>query len=86
MVMIPPFISLVAHHEISQGTEESPPQHPLQSVWPVLPINPALPENQPRRGRPPLPDDAIDPVQPQPECPPLPDDAINPAPRLDCGG
>ena len=39
----PPFISLVTRHEISQGTEE-PPQHPLQSVGPVLPINP-VPEN-----------------------------------------
>jgi hypothetical protein len=52
----PPFISLVARHEISQGTEEPPPQHPLQSAGPVLPINPGLLENRPRCGRPPLPD------------------------------
>ena len=39
----PPFTSLVARHEVSQGTEE-PPQ---------LPINPALPA-QPRRGRGPV--------------------------------
>jgi hypothetical protein len=41
----PPFTSLVARHEVSQDTEEPPPQ---------LSINPALP-NQPRRGRPSLP-------------------------------
>src|SRR5467141_5320573 len=53
----PPFTSLVARHEVSQGTEEPPPQ---------LPINPALPD-QPRCGRerPPLPDDPIDPAQPR---------------------
>ena len=42
--------SLVARHEIFQDAEEGPPQGPL------LPVNPALPENQPqlpRRGRPP---------------------------------
>jgi hypothetical protein len=55
----PLFISLVARHEISQGTEEPSPQHTLQSAGPVLLINPGLPENQPRRGRPPLPDDAM---------------------------
>jgi hypothetical protein len=56
----PPFISLVARHVISQGTEEPPPQHPLQSAGPVLPINPGLPENQPRRGRPgPPPSDRV---------------------------
>jgi len=32
----PPFISLVARHEISQGTEEPPPQQPLQSANPSL--------------------------------------------------
>jgi ATP-dependent DNA helicase PIF1 len=42
----PPFISPVARHEISQGTEEPAPQQPLQSA------NPALPGNPPRRGRP----------------------------------
>ena len=51
----PPFISLVARHEISQGTEEPPPQQPLQSA-------PALSGNQPRRGRPRLPDDPAQPV------------------------
>jgi hypothetical protein len=43
----PSFSSLVARHEISQGTAEAPPQRPLL---------PTLPENQPqlpRRGRPP---------------------------------
>jgi len=42
----PSFSSLVARHEISQGTAEAPPQRPLL---------PTLPENQPqlpRRGRP----------------------------------
>ncbi|KAN0080708.1 hypothetical protein V8E54_003912 [Elaphomyces granulatus] len=49
--------SLVARHEISQGAEALPPQRPLQSAGRILPINTALPENQPqlpRRGRPPL--------------------------------
>ena len=67
----PPFTSLVARHEISQGTEEPPPQ---------LPINPALPD-QPRRGRgrPPIPDDPIDPAQPWRGHgrPSLPDDPID---------
>ena len=69
----PPFTSLVARHEVSQGTEEPPPQ---------LPINPALPA-QPRRGRgrPPIPDDPIDPAQPRRgrERPSLPDHPIDPA-------
>jgi ATP-dependent DNA helicase PIF1 len=55
----PGFSSLVARHEISQGTEALPPQRPLQSAGHMLPINnPALAENQPqlpRRGRPPKP-------------------------------
>ena len=74
----PPFISLVACHEISQGTEEPPPQHPLQSVGLLLPeIQPRLS----RRGRPPLPDGAIDPPLPenQPRGRSLRDGAINPA-------
>ena len=53
----PPFISLVARHEISQGTEE-PALRSLQSA------NPALPGNPPRRGRPPLPEGVIDPSLP----------------------
>ena len=74
----PPFTSLVARHEVSQGTEEPPPR---------LPINPALPD-QPRRGRgrPRIPDDPIDPAQPRrghgrPSLPrpSLPDDPIDPA-------
>ena len=68
----PPFTSLVARHEVSQGTEEPPPQ---------LPINPPLPD-QPRlgRGRPPIPDDPIDPAQPRRGRGrlPIPDDPIDP--------
>ncbi|KAN0070868.1 hypothetical protein V8E54_011033 [Elaphomyces granulatus] len=68
----PPFTSLVARHEVSQGTEEPPPQ---------FPINPALPD-QPRRGRgrPPIPDDPIDPAQPRRGRgrPSLPHDPIDP--------
>jgi hypothetical protein len=75
----PPFISLVAPHEISQGTEEPPPQQPLQSA-------PALSGNQPRRGRPRLPDDPAQPVinpdvpenQPRRGRPRLPDDPAQP--------
>ncbi|KAN0067123.1 hypothetical protein V8E54_014770 [Elaphomyces granulatus] len=67
----PPFTSLVARHEVSQSTEEPPPQ---------LPINPTLPD-QPRRGRgrPPIPDDPIDPAQPRRGRgrPPIPDDPID---------
>ncbi|KAN0072687.1 hypothetical protein V8E54_008801 [Elaphomyces granulatus] len=69
----PPFTSLVARHEVSQGTEEPPPQ---------LPINPALLPDQPGRGRgrPPIPDDPIDPAQPRRGrgCPSLPHDPIDP--------
>ena len=60
---------LSRRHEISQGTEEPPPQQPLQSA------NPALPGNQPWRGRPRLPDD---PAQPLRGRPPLPQGVINP--------
>src|SRR6267378_3848983 len=51
---------LSRRHEISQGTEEPPPQQPLQSA------NPALPGNQPRRGRPRLPDDPAQPLRGRP--------------------
>ena len=64
--------SLVARHEIPQGAEEGPPQGPL------LPVNPALPENQPqlpRRGRPPKlrgPSESENPTIPRRGRPPLP--------------
>ncbi|KAN0068828.1 hypothetical protein V8E54_012997 [Elaphomyces granulatus] len=82
----PSFISLVARHEISQGTEEPPPQRPLQSA------NLALFGNQPRRGRPRLPDDPAQPPrgrvinpdvpenQPRRGRPSLPDDPAQPQP------
>ncbi|KAN0072324.1 hypothetical protein V8E54_009253 [Elaphomyces granulatus] len=65
----PPFISLVARHEISQGTEEPPPQQPLQSANPSLETSLGV-DVLPRRGRPSLPDD---PAQPRPGRPRLPE-------------